>query len=108
MCVSLVGAAVVAMTMIPGSNAGQPSRDWGWKRETEIRLSEVMKSSLCKHFYLSAPLSTCTGPEGNVHDAGAGVRGWECQHETNTAHHRAALDSHPNGWLTYPDNKLKT
>lgn len=30
-CLTLVGWSVVSMAMISGNNAGQPSRNWGWK-----------------------------------------------------------------------------
>ena len=31
LCLTLGGGSVVSMAMIPGNNAGQSSRDWGWK-----------------------------------------------------------------------------
>lgn len=49
--------------------------------KAKICLSEVMKSSLCKHFYLFC-LATCTGLEGTEYDAGVKIWGGEYQPET--------------------------
>lgn len=53
---TLVAWSMVAMAMISSHNAGQPSRNWGWgSNGATIHLSEVIKNSLCKHFWEMTP-----------------------------------------------------